>query len=629
MFHYQYFDVIVVGGGHAGIEASAAAARIGCKTLLLTNNIDTIGHMPCNPAIGGIGKGHLVKEIDALGGLMGIAADKSGIQFRTLNSSKGYAVRSTRVQIDRFIYKQSIRELLAKQSNLTIFQQIVDDLIIKNDSIVGVKTKIGIKFKCKSIILTVGTYLNGLIYIGLKTYKGARINDVLLNSLSRNLKKLPLRVNRFKTGTPPRIDIKTIDFHKLTKQFGDNPIPFFSFLNFKNKHLQQLPCFITNTNEKTHEIIIKNIKYSPVYTGIIEGIGPRYCPSIEDKIIRFSNKKSHQIFLEPEGLINNEIYPNGISTSLPLNIQFQIVQSIKGMENAKITRPGYAVEYDFFNPCDLKQTLENKFIKGLFLAGQINGTTGYEEAGAQGLLAGINSAQYVKNLKSWFPTRDQAYIGVLVDDLCTIGTKEPYRMFTSRAEYRLMLREDNADIRLSEKAYQLGLIDDLRWKRFNRKIELIEKECKRLKNTIIPKNIDDLNKINKILNIKLSKKTNAKDLLRRPEINYQLLTTLKCFESKIKNFQIAQQIEIQIKYEGYILRQKIEIEKNKNNENIFLPINIDYKIIKGLSNEVVTKLNDHKPISIGQASRIPGITAAAISILLIWLKKNKIFYLNQ
>ncbi|CRK86029.1 tRNA uridine 5-carboxymethylaminomethyl modification enzyme MnmG [Candidatus Providencia siddallii] len=623
MFYYKRFDVIVVGGGHAGVEASSAAARMGCQTLLLTNNIDTISHMSCNPAIGGIGKGHLVKEIDALGGLMANACDNAGIHFRILNSSKGFAVRATRAQVDRVLYKRYIKKLLENQINLTIIQQTVNNLIIKNNCVTGVITNIGLKFKSKTVIITVGTYLNGIIYTGLKTFNAGRAGDISSISFSKNLRKLPLRVSRFKTGTPPRINIKTIDFNQLNKQFGDKPVPVFSFLGSKNQHPKQVPCYITFTNEKTHEFIRNNLKHSPIYSGIIEGIGPRYCPSIEDKVVRFSNKNSHQVFLEPEGLTSNEIYPNGISTSLPFKVQIQIVQSIKGMEKAEIIRPGYAIEYDFFNPCDLKQTLESKVINNLFFAGQINGTTGYEEAASQGLLAGINAAQYVNGLENWYPRRDEAYIGVLVDDLCTLGTKEPYRMFTSRAEYRLILREDNADLRLSEKAHKLGLITDLRWKRLNNKIELMEKEFQRLKDVYIYPKSDNYKIINKALNINLSKAVNGQDLLRRPEINYKLLTSLIPFYPPIKDYQASNQVEIQIKYEGYIARQKYEIEKHQYNEKLILPINIDYKIIKGLSNEVIAKLNNHKPTSIGQASRISGVTPAAISILLIWLK-NKI-----
>ncbi|APG51864.1 TPA: tRNA uridine-5-carboxymethylaminomethyl(34) synthesis enzyme MnmG [Providencia stuartii] len=622
MFYPEQFDVIVIGGGHAGTEAAMAAARMGRQTLLLTHNIDTLGQMSCNPAIGGIGKGHLVKEIDALGGLMAIATDKAGIQFRTLNASKGPAVRATRAQADRVLYRQAVRTALENQPNLMIFQQPVEDLIVENNTVTGAVTRMGLKFKAKAVVLTVGTFLDGKIHIGLENYSGGRAGDPPSVSLSQRLRELPLRVNRLKTGTPPRIDARTIDFSQLAQQLGDDPMPVFSFLGTQDQHPQQMPCYITHTNEKTHDVIRNNLDRSPMYAGIIEGIGPRYCPSIEDKVMRFADRDAHQIFLEPEGLTSNEIYPNGISTSLPFDVQMQIVHSMKGMENARIVRPGYAIEYDFFDPRDLKQTLESKFISGLFFAGQINGTTGYEEAGAQGLLAGLNAAQYAFDLEGWFPRRDQAYMGVLVDDLCTLGTKEPYRMFTSRAEYRLMLREDNADLRLTEKGRELGLVDDVRWAHFNNKVELIEKERQRLKDIWVHPKSEGHDEINQILSVPLSKEANGEDLLRRPEMDYQTLISLSRFAPGITDPQAADQVEIQVKYEGYIARQQEEIERQLRNENTLLPVDLDYKQVKGLSNEVMAKLNDHKPTSIGQASRISGITPAAISILLVWLKKQ-------
>ncbi|MEY0233173.1 tRNA uridine-5-carboxymethylaminomethyl(34) synthesis enzyme MnmG [Providencia manganoxydans] len=622
MFYPEQFDVIVIGGGHAGTEAAMAAARMGRQTLLLTHNIDTLGQMSCNPAIGGIGKGHLVKEIDALGGLMAIATDKAGIQFRTLNASKGPAVRATRAQADRVLYRQAVRTALENQPNLMIFQQPVEDLIVENNVVTGAITRMGLKFKAKAVVLTVGTFLDGKIHIGLENYSGGRAGDPPSISLSQRLRELPLRVNRLKTGTPPRIDARTIDFSQLGQQLGDDPVPVFSFLGSQDQHPQQMPCYITHTNEKTHDVIRNNLDRSPMYAGIIEGIGPRYCPSIEDKVMRFADRDTHQIFLEPEGLTSNEIYPNGISTSLPFDVQMQIVHSMKGMENARIVRPGYAIEYDFFDPRDLKQTLESKFINGLFFAGQINGTTGYEEAGAQGLLAGLNAAQYAFDLEGWFPRRDQAYMGVLVDDLCTLGTKEPYRMFTSRAEYRLMLREDNADLRLTEKGRELGLVDDVRWAHFNHKVELIEKERQRLKDIWVHPKAEGHDEIDQILSVPLSKEANGEDLLRRPEMDYQTLISLSRFAPGITDPQAADQVEIQVKYEGYIARQQEEIERQLRNENTLLPVDLDYKQVKGLSNEVMAKLNDHKPTSIGQASRISGITPAAISILLVWLKKQ-------
>ena len=622
MFYPDPFDVIVIGGGHAGTEAAMAAARMGRQTLLLTHNIDTLGQMSCNPAIGGIGKGHLVKEIDAMGGLMARAVDRGGIQFRILNNSKGPAVRATRAQADRVLYRQAVRTALENQPNLTIFQQAVDDLIVENDRVVGAVTQMGLKFRAKTVVLTVGTFLDGKIHIGLDNYSGGRAGDPPSIPLSHRLRELPLRVSRLKTGTPPRIDARTIDFSVLAQQHGDNPMPVFSFLGNASEHPAQMPCYITHTNEKTHEVIRNNLDRSPMYAGVIEGIGPRYCPSIEDKVMRFADRNAHQIFLEPEGLTSNEIYPNGISTSLPFDVQWQIVRSMQGMENAKIVRPGYAIEYDFFDPRDLKPTLESKFIHGLFFAGQINGTTGYEEAAAQGMLAGLNAARLAFDQDGWFPRRDQAYLGVLVDDLCTLGTKEPYRMFTSRAEYRLMLREDNADLRLTEIGRELGMVDDYRWARFNEKLEHIEQERQRLRELRVHPHSEQRDAVNALLKTPLSREATGEELLRRPEMDYATLTALPMFSPALSDVQAAEQVEIQVKYEGYIARQQDEIEKQLRNEGTVLPADLDYRQVSGLSNEVIAKLNDHKPGSIGQASRISGITPAAISILLVWLKKQ-------
>ncbi|WP_337238467.1 tRNA uridine-5-carboxymethylaminomethyl(34) synthesis enzyme MnmG [Citrobacter portucalensis] len=622
MFYQDPFDVIIIGGGHAGTEAAMAAARMGQQTLLLTHNIDTLGQMSCNPAIGGIGKGHLVKEVDALGGLMAKAIDHAGIQFRILNASKGPAVRATRAQADRVLYRQAVRTALENQPNLMIFQQAVEDLIVENDRVVGAVTQMGLKFRAKAVVLTVGTFLDGKIHIGLDNYSGGRAGDPPSIPLSRRLRELPLRVSRLKTGTPPRIDARTIDFSVLGQQNSDNPMPVFSFLGDASQHPRQMPCYITHTNEKTHDVIRNNLDRSPMYAGVIEGIGPRYCPSIEDKVMRFADRNQHQIFLEPEGLTSNEIYPNGISTSLPFDVQMQIVRSMQGMENARIVRPGYAIEYDFFDPRDLKSTLESKFIQGLFFAGQINGTTGYEEAAAQGMLAGLNAARLSAEKEGWAPRRDQAYLGVLVDDLCTLGTKEPYRMFTSRAEYRLMLREDNADLRLTEIGRELGLVDDERWARFNEKLERIEQERQRLKSTWVNPLAESAAEVNAHLATPLSREASGEDLLRRPDMTYAQLTSLSAFAPALDDAQAAEQVEIQVKYEGYIARQLEEIERQQRNENTLLPATLDYRQVSGLSNEVIAKLNDHKPVSIGQASRISGITPAAISILLVWLKKQ-------
>ncbi|XOV80035.1 MAG: tRNA uridine-5-carboxymethylaminomethyl(34) synthesis enzyme MnmG [Aestuariibacter sp.] len=622
MYFAQAYDVIVVGGGHAGTEAALAAARMGAKTLLLTQNIETLGQMSCNPAIGGIGKGHLVKEIDALGGAMAHAIDQGGIQFRTLNASKGPAVRATRAQADRALYRTAIRDILEHQPNLTLFQQSCDDLIVENDRVTGVVTQMGVKFSAKTVVLTVGTFLGGVIHIGMQNYQGGRAGDAPSNALSQRLRALPFRVDRLKTGTPARLDARTLDFSVMQEQPGDDPTPVFSFMGSRSEHPKQIPCYITHTNQKTHDIIRTGLDRSPMYTGVIEGIGPRYCPSIEDKIMRFADKDTHQIFVEPEGLNSIEVYPNGISTSLPFDVQVELIHSIKGFENAHIIRPGYAIEYDFFDPRDLKQTLETKFIEGLFFAGQINGTTGYEEAGAQGLIAGANAALQVQGKEAMIIGRDTAYMGVLVDDLATLGTKEPYRMFTSRAEYRLMLREDNADIRLTEMGYRLGLVDEARWQFFNNKQEAVEQEKQRLRSTWIHPQHSATENLNGLLKNPVSREHSLEELIRRPEMTYSKLMQNPELGPGLDNEQAAEQVEIQIKYAGYIARQQDEIARTIRNENTLLPVDLDFSKISGLSNEVVAKLTDARPETIGKASRISGITPAAISLLLVYLKKQ-------
>ncbi|PCH62516.1 MAG: tRNA uridine-5-carboxymethylaminomethyl(34) synthesis enzyme MnmG [SAR86 cluster bacterium] len=620
-FSKQY-DVIVVGGGHAGTEAALASARLGVKTLLITHNIETLGQMSCNPAIGGIGKSHLVKEIDALGGAMAHAVDAAGIQFRVLNSSKGPAVRATRAQADRVLYKAAIRHRLENQVNLEIFQQAVDDLIIEAGQVVGVLTQMGLKIAARQVVLTTGTFLGGKIHIGLENSSGGRAGDPPAIALADRLREMPFRVGRLKTGTPPRIDARSVDFSVMQVQEGDTPLPVMSFMGDVSEHPQQVNCYITSTNEACHEIIRNSLDRSPMYTGVIEGTGPRYCPSIEDKVMRFADKSSHQIFVEPEGLQTHELYPNGISTSLPFDTQLAMVHAIKGFENAHITRPGYAIEYDFFDPRDLKYSLETKFIKGLYFAGQINGTTGYEEAGAQGLLAGLNAGLASQEKEYWCPRRDQAYLGVLVDDLITLGTNEPYRMFTSRAEYRLTLREDNADLRLTEIGRDLGLVDDKRWQSFSIKQQQVADELQRLRTTWVQPKSKHADKINALLEQPISREYNLADLLARPRVTYDALAQAALDPETVpSNKQVTQQVEVQIKYQGYIERQEEEVKRLKKQEGTHLPNDFDYQKMQGLSNELRQKLSEAKPENIGRASRIQGMTPAATSLLLIYLKK--------